>query len=446
MRLFSLGSFALLPTVGKWSRIATFGSKVKDGAEMTFDVSTLGQMVDNWEHRGMRLPMCLDHESAKAGRAPAAAYFDALALYDAGQLVKLASVADVDAPGGADDKGEPRNGLYARLSQVTPLGADPTAGLANYAQISPYFTEAGAREDGTPVGYELYDVAATNTPFQSGCEIAFERGARRALSFNPGSLHETAPTKTTGAPRAKGAPKMDPKLMQKNGLNEGYSQDDLQSAMAKFAEDADAKDAAMKAMSAAGPKDDPKDDEDKKEMSALAQEVGLSKDAKPGQVLAAIKATRVPLTEVQALSKQVADLQAAEAQRTLSQKQTDAAFLVDEAIAHGRIGKDSREDMIKFALTDRAAAQSFIAKQLATHVGAASVMQRMTANGVPLAPGATGGLGGQTFATIQGVQVPVRGGRLAEKARAFSKANNVSLAKAQLECLKADPSRQGSGS
>jgi len=434
MRAFSLGSFALLPTVGKWSRIATFGSKVKEGAEMVFNTATLGQMVDNWQHRGMRLPMCLDHESATGGRAPAAAYFDALALFDAGQLVKFASMSDAVAPDALDGNGEPRNGLYARLSAVTPLGADPKEGLANYGYISPYFTEAGAREDGTPIGYELFDVAAVNVPFQSGCEIAFQR---RVLSFNPGSLHEAAAEEKPGARRATGAP-MNPELMKKYGLTDGYSQDDLQAAMQKMAEDCDTKDAAMKKF--AEDKPDDKDDEDKKEMSALAEEVGLSKDTRLSQILTVFKATRAPMSEMQALRKENTDLREAAAARAMSQRQFDATALVDGAIDGGRIAKEQRDGMIKFAMADLETAKGVLEKLPVAFATATNVMQRFTANGKPLDGGATGpSLAGQTFAQLGGMQVAVKGGRFAEKAQAYAKQHGVKLADAQRAVLKADP-------
>jgi flagellar basal body rod protein FlgB len=223
--LFSVPSFRfsvgdLSSAVGKWSRVATFGAKSKDGAEMVFDASTLGQMVANSATRGDKIAICQDHLSAYVAQtgqpAPALGYFTALAVVAAGKVVKAWN-------GQPEASGLP-DGLYALLGEVTPRGLDPKDGLANYAFLSPMFTMDGSTEDGRSVGPTLYDVAATNTPFQSGTEIQFH-------------------AQTTGAARPTGATKMDDTEMARRFGWEPGDDDTvkLKKAMAKFAADSDDK-------------------------------------------------------------------------------------------------------------------------------------------------------------------------------------------------------------
>lgn len=168
-RLFSIPAFrfAVDTAIGKWSRIATFGEKEKDGARMTFNADTLGEMVTNAERRGDPIAICADHASAypETKDAPALGFFGALAVVAGGQVVKSWN--------GAPDASGLGDGLYGRLDQITPRGADPLHGLVNYKSLSPMFVTDGADEAGNAIGFNLFDVAATNTPFQSGCAIQF---------------------------------------------------------------------------------------------------------------------------------------------------------------------------------------------------------------------------------------------------------------------------------
>src|SRR5258706_1042909 len=50
--------------VGIWDRGATFGHKVKDGAETEFSIDTFGQFIDNWLKRGELIACCYNHQSA----------------------------------------------------------------------------------------------------------------------------------------------------------------------------------------------------------------------------------------------------------------------------------------------------------------------------------------------------------------------------------------------
>jgi hypothetical protein len=208
--------------VGVWDRFTSWGEKIKQGRKSVFNEKTLGQMVSNWQARGDLLAMCLDHESAAAPfvRAPAAAFYSSLAVVRRGKVLQLVATDHAIVPAAADpmpDASTRADGLYGFRCEVTPLGEHPTEGLRCYRYISPMFDDEGDDEQGREIGYVLYDVAATNTPFQAGCEITF--GALGAQRMNL----------------------MDPKLLQKLGLADGASDDEIQTAIKAYGDSAAAK-------------------------------------------------------------------------------------------------------------------------------------------------------------------------------------------------------------
>lgn len=182
-RLFTVGDFrfSVQTAIGKYSRLATFGEKEKDGARMEFNAATLGSMVDNFKARGDKLAICQDHLSAYVGQtgrpAPALGYFTALAVVEGGKVLKFATVAG-DAP---PDAAKLDDGLWACLGEVTPLGADPLQGFAGFAFLSPMFSESATDEAGRDIGYALFDAAVTNTPHQPGCAIQFHSAPTVAM-------------------------------------------------------------------------------------------------------------------------------------------------------------------------------------------------------------------------------------------------------------------------
>jgi hypothetical protein len=209
--LFSIPSFcfavgSLDEAIGKWSRGATFGRKVQNGVEIDFTPETLGQMVDNVAARGMKLSICQDHLSAvvlKTGRpAPSLGYFYGLSVFVGGKLVKHWSLDGEAAPDGVDEAGQPRDGLYCRLGEITPLGRDPKEGLANYSSLSPMFKMKWKNELGQDIGAMLFDFAATSMPFQAGTAIQFHAGGGGDADLPPG---EEAITMATSGPPVPGA-------------------------------------------------------------------------------------------------------------------------------------------------------------------------------------------------------------------------------------------------
>lgn len=166
--------------IGKWSRGATYGDKSAKGDGLVFTPEILSRMVDNVAARGDKISICADHKSAYVATtgqpAPSLGFFYALAVFADGQMVKHWAFDGGAPPAAVDDSGQPRDGLYCRLGEITPLGLDPIHGLANYGFLSPMFQPDGKREDGAEVGYSLIDFGATSTPFQAGCPIQFSNG------------------------------------------------------------------------------------------------------------------------------------------------------------------------------------------------------------------------------------------------------------------------------
>lgn len=168
-----------------WDRICLPGHDEKDGKETRFDVDTLTQMVRNFEGRGDLIPLDYNHQSnyaAKNGQpAPALAFYGALALVWDGKIVAAGKARDVDATGNEDGIDLARPGLYGLRVENTELGERL---LPNYKYVSPTFLSNGTLRDGTPVGYCLAAVAATNTPWQSGTELTFQGSVQQMALTN----------------------------------------------------------------------------------------------------------------------------------------------------------------------------------------------------------------------------------------------------------------------
>lgn len=164
-----------------WDRFTSTGEKIKDGRLSVFDQRTLTQMVDNWKARGDKLAMCFNHQSAYVAQngqpAPSLAWYDALCVVIGGKAVYAVALPGSTAPEIQFETAARGDGLYGYRCEVTEMGQRL---LPNFKFISPMFTDEGRDEQGNEIGYVLYDVAATNTPFQAGCEITFTAMAQGA--------------------------------------------------------------------------------------------------------------------------------------------------------------------------------------------------------------------------------------------------------------------------
>ena len=71
----------------------------------------------------------------------------------------------------------PGDGVYARRSEVTPLGADPRDGLSVYRYTSPYYI---SMRD----GWRLLNLTATNDPRMEGVALAYSRTGRARMAMS----------------------------------------------------------------------------------------------------------------------------------------------------------------------------------------------------------------------------------------------------------------------
>jgi hypothetical protein len=400
--------------VGVWDRFTSWGSKTKGGSESDFNETTLGQMVDNWRTRGGRLAMCQDHKSAAAPyvSAPGLAFYDALAIvHDAAvvrfeKLVESAATppdlaalkAQVARFASPDNPAPEPDGLWGFRCEVTPLGEDPKEGIRNYRGISPMFHPHGTDEQGNDIGYVLYDVAATNTAFQAGCEITFDRFTRtkmnmseemaRKLGLEPGHSDDDAKAalqRRFNEMKTKFADAADEELQRMAEEADAYAScydetdgDEAPSAMRKLA-------AKMRRFTGTEPDgdEDKKDSDEKSAMQAMAQKLGLAPGARPREIFAALNAGTVPVAELAALRARVDAQEKATREREARDRDATAERFVDEAISMGRYPGEKRTDLLELARENIKTAERVLLK-LGTFAAKEIAMTRLTHAGAPL--------------------------------------------------------------
>ncbi len=352
-RLFSVPAFRfsvgdLASAVGKWSRICTMGAKQKEGADIDFNPDTLSEMVSNAAARGDAIAICADHLSAYIATtgqpAPALGFFDALAVVASGAIVKSWQCsAGTQCPAGLDD------GLYARLGEITPRGRDSAVGLGNYKFLSPMFSMAAKGEDGSDIGPALYDVAATNTPFQAGTEIQFSTGRKAQFS---------------------GAKMDDTEMAKRFGFEPDDDDEKKKDKMAKFWADYDEKEKASK-MAATPAADAPA--AMSRTLTAPAIVV-VDKTVNPD-----VAAAKLALLEANnaAFEARFRAMDDAEKARHFARIET----LADTAVAGG-LAASSRPALVTLAKVDYAAAEKMASQYL--HAAPTYLFDRLTQTGGPI--------------------------------------------------------------
>jgi len=177
---------------GVWDRICVPGHDEKDGQSTDFDLSTLSQMAENFARRGDPIPIDHNHQSNYASKngqpARALGWYGALSVVWGGQVVMTTEAKGVSARAYGSPDVSKGDGLYGLRTEVTEFGHEI---LADFKLLSPTFTPGGADRDGTPCGYVLAAVAATNTPWQAGTSITFENDIRADILMAKGDLTQT---------------------------------------------------------------------------------------------------------------------------------------------------------------------------------------------------------------------------------------------------------------
>lgn len=344
MKVFSVNAwrFSRGPvTAGVWDRITSVGTKVQDGEPIEFNALTLGQMVTNFGGQENDVVLCFDHQTAHTETngqpAPGLARYSALALVLNHKVEKFAS----HDPGiKAPDTALLADGIYAYRAEITPLGEKL---LPNYFYLSPMFTSAGKKENGEALGFQLIDVAATNIPFQDGVGLTFHKfGTEKAVTKN-------------------GVLRMSPEMMKKFGLADNATDAEKLAACTKYAEDLEKeKEELSKKMAAFEGKEDPEEEKDEADAEKkMAEELGVEEGPKKmSRCLAALRATRVPQSEVAQLKSQVATFAKQLADRDAAETEKALDAFVAEAIANGQWDSTKADGLKTFARADRKAAEA----------------------------------------------------------------------------------------
>lgn len=184
--------------VGKWSRIATYGTKRQRQADgsvrvFEFDDSAFLQGLRNFRAtfagRGRGMGSDFEHQTINAplnGKpAPNLCFWTALGVIDqTGRLLGLEDLQGDAAPLdpaaersrlAAQNPAEDPNpaGTWAYCGEITPLGESL---IPNYSQLSPLFSDDDEDEAGNPIGFAWQNVSFVNVAFQGGTAFTFRKG------------------------------------------------------------------------------------------------------------------------------------------------------------------------------------------------------------------------------------------------------------------------------
>ncbi len=368
---------------GVWDYVCVEGEDEKDGQSTRFDPSTLGQMIDNFSERGDDVPIDANHQSnyVQYNGQPAYAlgFYSALALVWDGKIIKTSKVDESQTYTEGLDLS--KNGLWAYRTEVTEFGDKY---LPGYKYLSPTFISNGTRRDGSECGYLLCAVAATNSPWQAGTQITFDRtrptgvGIFATMTTEPAAF-DAAPD--SGDTASKKGTSMNPEMMAKLGLSEGSTPEEKEAAFgsyfaqseaekAKFAADAEAATEMAKFEADKADEDKPKDEE----KTEMAQD-----DNKASEMA-------VMAASIQAMGARLAKYEQAESDREkAAQKEREQRFsqLADQAEAGG-YPKEARGALIEFARSNFDAAYKLAQPFLPKSGAPAQLFDRVTRQGGPI--------------------------------------------------------------
>jgi len=328
-----------------WDQVAKFGRFVKDDGDgpqlAEFNLEHLGQFLDNFSRQVNPLWADTNHDFGDAN-----ALYDALALVVDGVPIRTVTrraenQAAISAPRReqlrSPDTGKAEDGVYAHRYEVTELGQKK---LPNVRYVSPLFLTNGQDEQGRDIGYVLLNIAWTNGPFLDGMTPL------RMIRLAASPAHGAAP--------------MNPETMKRYGVDDSATPEQMRAAMAKYAEEVDAdKKSRDEAMSRyrrfadavggeeemtkfvekfmkdeesmarfrkfmEGDGDDDDKDDDKREMTAMAKDLGVAASMSAiRQRVTELRFTTAPKTEIADLKRKLGELESKEQVRAQAEKEAE---------------------------------------------------------------------------------------------------------------------------
>jgi len=362
---------ANMPRPGLWDQVLAFGQyqhATIDGEPVltVFDASTCTHMLDDFAaHPESGVFSDKQHEIIADlggdafdrdklrtfGDKHALSWADAMCMVVAGQVIRYErhATAPERPPTRAEllqsDGTDRGDGVYVRVSEITPRGADPKDGIASFRYTSPYFVP---EKD----GWRLLNYTHTNDPRMRGVARALSRETSAPIAMQRVAMTASGPTEK---------PQMnDAEMMARAGCMESDSPDEKFQKMSAYArkmeeaaeKDKKEKDEAMSRVQKmesdaeemrrkmeAGAHKEPDGDEGKQAMQAMQRKVDAQAE-KIASLLQTIEAEREG-------NKGAAQAMARFAEFEKAQAKAQAKAKASAAIAMGRVNAAHKGDAEK---------------------------------------------------------------------------------------------------
>jgi hypothetical protein len=390
-----------------WDQVAKFGWFVKndgDGPqEAVFNLEHLGEFMDNFARQVNPLWADWNHEFGDA-----LARYDALALMVGGIPVRTVTrqAAGMALPALEPSKlvnpdtGQIEDGLYAHRFELTPLGQEK---LPNVRYVSPLFVTNGQDEQGQGIGYVLLNIAWTNGPFLDSMlplqmvrlPARFSRGLfKGAVDMNEWmkryGIDDKATPEQMSAAMAKYAEEVDSDRKRSEDAMSRYrrfadavgGEEKFGKFVEKFMDSEESMSRFRKFME--GAEDD--EDEDKREMSAMAKDLGVAAQMSAIRAkVTELRFTSVPKAELASLKEQLAELKASQARRDAEEREAAVIAFAKKAITERAWDPDDEPGLVAFYKASPQAAQAAVERNKTQKTWDKVIaMQRLTSGGAPV--------------------------------------------------------------
>jgi len=391
-----------------WDQVAKFGRFVKDDGEgpqeAVFNLENLGQFIDNFAEQVNPLWADTNHDFGDA-----LARYDALSLVVDGQPIRTvtrrAAQTTISPPEPTRlinaDTGRVEDGLYAHRFELTPLGQER---LPNVSYVSPLFLTNGQDEQGNDIGYVLLNIAWTNGPFLDGMlplqmrrlPARFSRFAFKGVTMNEYlkryGIDDKASPEQMSAAMAKYAEEVDADKKRQDDAMSRYRRfaDAVggEEEFGKFVERFMESEAEMSRFRKFMDGDDPdkESDENKKEMTAMARELGCATAmAAIRQKVTELRFTSAPKSELATLKTELAELKVKEQKRETEERDAATVSFAKQAIVDRAWDPDDEAGLVAFCKASPEAAQAAVKRNKEQKTWDKVIaMQRLTVGGNPV--------------------------------------------------------------